>query len=154
LFLGYDPHRKGYLYLTYSCKFIFSRHVLFNEFIFPYSMPNSSFKLFDNIDIAPHTSPSPLIVVFLPPAPPPPHNPTESLNLLPSASPSMSSSPSLTLMAAPYLNVHPMITCAKDGIYKSIVFQSSVIAYSFEPSTYRQAMIYSDWLQAMHMMLL
>ena len=52
--MGYDPHHKGYLCLIASGKTIFSRHVVFNEFIFPYSMPNNPFKFFDNTDIAPN----------------------------------------------------------------------------------------------------
>ena len=154
LFLGYDSHRKGYLCLTESGKFIVSRHVLFNEFIFPYSMPKNSFQLYDNIYVEPPTSPSPLTVVSLPLSTTPPDNSAESSPLLSTATPSpstasTSSSPSSTPVVSPYFNVHPMFTRAKDDIYKPKAFQSSVHVDSFEPSTHRQAMLHSHWLQAM-----
>jgi len=129
LFLGYDSHRKGYLCLTEFGKFIVSCHVLFNEFIFSYSMPNNYFQLSDNIRVEPPTSPSLLTVVSLPPTTTPPDNPIESSPLLSTATsylstvtPSLStatpsssttstsSSPSSTPEVALDFNVHPMVT--------------------------------------------
>ena len=122
LCLGYDPHRKGYLCLTDSDKTIFSWHVIFNEYIFPYSMPDTPFKLSDTTYIEPHPSPSPFTVVSISPASSFHDNHTESLPMLPSASSYSSPSPTSTPMEAPNLNIHPMITRAKDDIYKPKVF--------------------------------
>ena len=145
MFLGYDPHRKGYLCLTASGKSVFSRHVICNEFIFPYSMPNNPFKFSDNTDIVPNLSSSPLIIVSFSPASFSYDNSTKSLLLFPTASPPSTS----TIIETQDLNIDPTITLTKDKNYKPKVFHSFFTNNTFEPSTYRQTMAHPHWLHAM-----
>jgi len=45
LFLGYNYTYKSYIFLTSSGKTIISRHVIVNEYLFPYTMPDNPFNI-------------------------------------------------------------------------------------------------------------
>jgi len=138
LFLGYD--HKGYICLAPSGKRIISRHVIFNEYSFPFSMPHNPFLIHDiNVDTT-STFSSPLTIVSLS------HDTSSdsTASLPPSHSPP--SSPSVLAD----VNTHPMITRAKSGIRKAKVFQTFVSNESFEPASYKQALQDPNWFQAMH----
>jgi len=148
-FLGYASNRKGYICLTPSGKFIFSRNVLFNELPFPYSIPSSLFTGSANINTDSLAFSPILTVIFAPPTTSPSSISPESPSLLSSApSPSISTT-SLMPTAASSLNAHSMITRAKDGIFKPKALQSSLSADLPEPSTYKQALTQPHWLHAM-----
>ena len=68
LFLGYDSKHKWYLCLLPSSKTIISRHVIFNETIFSFSLTNNPFSIVSylphythsNVPLTVVTSPTPL----------------------------------------------------------------------------------------------
>ena len=62
LFLGYDSNHKGYLYLLPSGKTIISRHVIFNETVFPFSLTNNPFSIDSDLSSSTHSN-VPLTVI-------------------------------------------------------------------------------------------
>ena len=154
LFLGYDPHRRGYLCLTTSDKLHVSRNVLFNESLFPYSLSANPFlrhSTSDSSDIY-VSSTAPLTVVSIPhdttPAPHTsiPTSPRLTESPLPSVpSPVFPTKPS----PAPTTNTHPMLTRAKAGISKPKLFHTSISHNISKPSNYKQAMANPLWFRAM-----
>jgi len=153
LFLGYNPQYKGYICESPSDKRYITRHVLFNESVFPYSscfissdttqspaMHDTSFTYHINSIIS--ASPS---------APSSPH-PSIPLLPLPSTSPSpfvlspptINSSPHNT-SPIPY-NAHPMFTRGKYGIFKPRVLNSE---FNIFPSTLKEALQNNNWVVAM-----
>ena len=65
LFLGYDSKHKGYLCLLSSGKTIISRHVIFNETVFPFSLTNNPFSIGSNLSPSTHSN-VPLTVITSP----------------------------------------------------------------------------------------
>jgi len=68
LFLGYASNCKGSICLTSYGKFIYSRNVLFSEFFFLYSMPNSFFTSSANINTNSSTFSLVLTIIYAPPS--------------------------------------------------------------------------------------
>ena len=149
LFLGYASNCKGYTCLTSSGKFIYSRNVLFNELLFPYSMPSILFTGFTNINTDSPTFSPILTVISASPTTSPSSISPELPSLLSSAPSPPISTACLTPTIASSLNVHPMITRTKDGIFKPKALQSSLSPDLPEPSTYKQALTQPRWLHAM-----
>ncbi|KAJ9550796.1 hypothetical protein OSB04_014841 [Centaurea solstitialis] len=171
VYLGPSSAHKGYLCLNKNTGRIYvSRHVIFNEHFFPFSQtftspstPSTStsnstpsFCSFSSIPITISSSTPDL-----------PANSTtssSSLPVSPVSQPSVSPvhpppSPSVPLMADPSLspdvvnptpvsNTHPMITRAKDGIFKPKRLLTGVSTPSV-PSTLKQALTDPNWITAM-----
>ncbi|CAH9104736.1 unnamed protein product, partial [Cuscuta epithymum] len=175
VFLGYSVAHKGYICFHQPTSRIYiSRHVVFNEDVFPYDQQPS-----------PSSSPS-----RLPPSPSPPTL-LQQAAALPSMSPPVTpsppsvSSPSLSTPTQspptssltpppPYQqstissrakqsrastshyrpathNTHPMVTRAQTNSLKPKLFTSHISSpCTLEPSTYAQAVKYPHWQQAMH----
>jgi len=151
LFLGYDPHKRGYLCLTTSGKLHVSRNVLFNESLFPYSLSANPFLRHSTSDIF-VSSTAPLTVVSIPHATTPaPHTPIPtSPRLTESRLPSVPSHVFPTEPPpAPTTNTHPMLTRAEAGISKPKFFHTSISNCIPGPSNYKQAMATPLWFRAM-----
>jgi len=156
LFLGYSTRNKGYICLQHSGKIILSRHVLFNEYLFPYSLFDNPFLTIISPASSPHVSfTNPLTVVSLSPSVTnisfvAHDNVTNNThdNLSTSTSPIFASSSPFSAgiipsSSEPHLNItniHPMTTRAKADIYKPKVFSTSTTQSDIEPTTYKQAM--------------
>lgn len=164
VFLGYPAHHRGYRCLDLSSrKIIISRHVVFNESVFPFgsvtptSSPDYSF-LDDHSPLSrllttptfspPPSEPSPTSTISSPAdAPPPPHPPTAVAQPHTTAT---DSSVATQADAPPSTPSHPMTTRSKSGISKPINrLNLNVSTESPLPRSHLYAMSDPNWLQAM-----
>ena len=150
LFLGYSLHNKGYICLSSSGKTFISRHVVFNEDVFPYSNPQYGFlPALSTPSISPPIHPTLTVLSS------PTHStiatsaslPTSSLHLQQSSS--CSTAP-ITRNSSPTHNIHPMKTRAKAGIVKPKIFSAHTDSGSPEPTTVAAAFASPQWTQAMN----
>lgn len=150
LFLGYSLHNKGYICLSSSGKTFISRHVVFNEDVFPYSNPQYGFlPALSTPSISPPIHPT-LTVLSSPThstVAPSASLPTSSLHLQQSSS--CSTAP-ITRNSSPTHNIHPMKTRAKAGIVKPKIFSAHIDSGSPEPTTVAAAFASPQWTQAMN----
>jgi len=139
--------------------------VLFNEYLFPYSLSDNPFLPTISSAPSPHVPfTNPLIVVSLSPSVTDissvaHDNVTSNTldNLSASTSPVFASSSHFSAGTVPSssephptsTNIHPMTTRAKAGIYKPKVLSTSTTQSDLEPTTYKQAMQQPPWLHAM-----
>ena len=150
LFLGYNLHNRGYICLSPTGKIYMSRHVVFNENVFPCNIPEYNFTPTSTIqyefDCSNHhiTVLRQTAVVHLPAA----HNNTESSSFVPH---DPLPSPSLPLAQTNNgpTNEHSMTTRSKAGIFKPKSFMSHVNTTSFIPTSIKEALSSTPWLQAM-----
>ena len=187
VFLGYASSYKGYIcYDVLSNRTYVSRHVVFNESVFPYHNLASGSKSSsssigspllvpvvnnDNVAVLSQStccSSSPVSPTISPPgsiAPAPLHDLSHDVDPQSSsentsvhnASSGGSFSPAVIseVLPLPSLNVHPMQTRSKSGIFKKKVYLVSIKDSSStdlsltEPSGYKSAMKHPSWRQAM-----
>ncbi|PKU78594.1 Retrovirus-related Pol polyprotein from transposon TNT 1-94 [Dendrobium catenatum] len=157
IFLGYSSHQKGYKYFNTSTnKIQISRHVTFNEHIFPYMSSTAN-----------HSSASEITSQFISPLLTTPTSISHSLDQInprPTQSTcSVSVQPTLdttnTHIAAPpsclptssRAHSHPMQTRAKSGIHrpKQIFDLLATTSTQVTPTTYAQASKIPQWQSAM-----
>ena len=175
-FIGYSSKHKGYLCLNMSAgKIHISRHVIFDELDFPFAKSSIVQPL---CSISPSQCVIPLVV------PSSPQSPTLSSPLsssselvVPNSDSSQSISSSMDKpvsatqpllshdIASPALvpqplpspipsSRHPMITRAKNGIFKPKLFLSStenIFPPPCEPNSFQAATRVPEWQQAMHL---
>lgn len=160
IFLGYPSQHKGYRFLNlHTNMIIISRHVTFDETIFPYgSFTLNSTPSYTFLDTLYY--PNPVASQFLSKPitstpitsldPTPPSSPSPMINKpLSSADSSSFNSPYCITVSSPLspnnftssaTSTHPMVTRARAGIHKLVVklnlYTQSV---SFVPRTYLQA---------------
>ncbi|KAJ9543577.1 hypothetical protein OSB04_023284 [Centaurea solstitialis] len=163
VFLGYPINHRGYRCLDLSTrKIIISRHVVFNETIFPFgSMTPSSPPSYDFLDYSFDSTPisrslreSPSAVTPIPTSttqpnhpPPDPSNPEPPL---PITSPPTTSTIPTPPLPPTNTSTHPMVTRAKSGITKPT--QRLNLHTTIEsplPWSHIQAMSDPNWLRAM-----
>ncbi|KAI0523320.1 hypothetical protein KFK09_005715 [Dendrobium nobile] len=163
IFIEYSPFHKGYKCLDISSNRTYiSRHVTFNETIFPYQY----LKPVHNPNLLPslHRTPPSLLI---PPSliAPPTSMPTSSTTKLPQSTNSSVQSPSHNTGAnstIPAISIlptqnnanlpsHPMQTRLKSGITKpkQILSLIATTPPTSTPNTYAQAVKHSHWRQAM-----
>lgn len=115
VYLGHSPQHKGHKCLSSDGRIFILKDVLFNEYKFPFSTmfppilsssPQSS--LFPStIPVVESICPSPI-----------PSSPSSHSNATASVSSSTTSFSSPVLVPQPALNIHPMQTRSKSGIFK------------------------------------
>jgi hypothetical protein len=176
VFLGYSLRHKGYKCLNLNTgRLYISRDVLFKEFIFPFQSTNTlqsgstssepvltqpivSFPTPPPAHPHPnilHSTPSPILSS-------PPESSISPIPLSPSSKHSVPPSPLLSHPNPPP-NSHPMLTRAKNNIFKPKVFNDGTshhpIAHALtatsdlsitEPTCFSQASTDSNWRQAMN----
>ncbi|KAL4585655.1 hypothetical protein LXL04_010278 [Taraxacum kok-saghyz] len=168
VFIGYSPTHKGYLcYHQPTSRLYISRHVVFNEDVFPYQsnptpLPSSP---------TPHSTPSPMHLLHqisipssLSPPSTPPSPPTQPSST--SSNTSSNSSPhyqrstisSRAHQSSPHgshyrpstTSRHPMVTQAQTNSLKPKTFTSTLTSNSAtEPTTFKHANQSSCWQEAM-----
>ncbi|KAG8489179.1 hypothetical protein CXB51_017224 [Gossypium anomalum] len=157
VFLGYSPVHKGYKCLDDNGKMFISRHVKFNETCFPFSAHSDSGSALHGIHpqflhqqthvpvLVPADRPTSLVTST-------PHSASLST---PHSSPADACSNSHLVsgntqiveeVAAPLVNMHPMQTRAKSGIFKPHIF--SVKLHDTEPITITEAFSSKEWTLA------
>jgi len=135
VFLGYSLQNKGYICLSNIGKLYVSHHVVFNEKLFLYSLPEYNFHISSNfMEFSSHT-PSMLMLL-----------PAPSHNTLPVSAPVSHTTPSIsseTVFPSSVINevstnppiinnAHPMITRSKAGVLKPKTYTTTV-SYAHEP---------------------
>ena len=147
--LGYDDKRKCYICLQPPGKIVISHNVLFNEYLFPFSMPNNPFIPNDTSTDTSVSSTTPLTVFSFS------HESTRAATTISSSftmSPlPLASSPTSIVSPPPVPdnNTHPLLTRAKVGIYKPKVFTTSLSNDFLKPSTYKQVVANPLWFHVM-----
>lgn len=143
LFLGYPTNHKGYRCLDLKTrKIIISRHVVFDETIFPTALPPAEKKdAYNFLDSQSETSPLFKSILESPPA--------QSIPTVTSA-PTEPNIPSVTLAPAPSIPRHPMTTRSRDGTRK----QKQVISLlstsiSPIPTSHLKALLDPNWNPSM-----
>ncbi|KAJ9556976.1 hypothetical protein OSB04_011590 [Centaurea solstitialis] len=164
IFLGYPPDFRGYrCFDPTSGKITISRHVTFDEYTFPYTIPtpNATYNFLDDLpqgftftrpiprptpkptQPAPHST-SPYKFTYTrrprPPAPLPTPNPPASIPTVPSQAAPLAPSASSTPTS---INTHPMTTRSKA---KHTLLSTTV---SPVPTSYSKAFNDPHWLHAM-----
>ena len=132
LFLGYNNTHKGYVCLTPSGKTIISRHVIFNEYLFPFSKHDNPFVIHNESNTTDSSSSSlPIIAVSVPNCSSPTLTPTQSSPISTAHNHCQTTSP------LPVPNLHPMVTRAKAGISKPKILHTAVTndSSSYESSS-------------------
>ena len=178
--LGLSFHHKGYLYFNrQTCQIYISRHVIFNEFSFPFASSSSSSSPCPNSSTSGHDLPIFIHFPFLVPSHPiftssPSHPSTPSHPTSPSSNPSQGTYskpsghssrdiPAPTPIALPEsalhhpphpTNTHSMVTRSKTGIYKLKALVTVIDSHAdqsavFEPTYFHQAAEHSHWQRAM-----
>ena len=147
LFLGYAINKKGYLYLHPNGKIYVSRNVLFKEGEFPYKTKSNLFEP-NGSSIPASISSQPLFLLSEPHSPTithvpqsptiintpqsptvtplATHNTTSSYESMMSSSPTISSPNISNAAPASTINMHPMQTRAKSGVFKPNVWTTTV----------------------------
>ncbi|CAH9100364.1 unnamed protein product [Cuscuta epithymum] len=162
IFLGFPTHHKGYICLNpQTGQITLSRHVTFNETIFPYKSlaeptPPPTYNFLQN-------QINPILLSHLQNnnSTPPPHaQPTSSATPTPPTSQFSPPSPPLSTppippgdSPPPIISHHPMVTRSKVGIFKpkhpiSLVSQTSIIPSPL-PKSPILALRDPNWLSAM-----
>jgi len=148
LFLGYNIQNRGYICLSSSCKVYISRHVLFQEYLFPYNIPQYNFIPHSYPEILP-PNPAPIPLIISQPTSSHPST-TFPIPLVSSHSSDLPSSdtiqPSSFDLSLPHsrtttnLNNYSMITLPKVGICKPKTFLSNTILQSSIPVIITEAL--------------
>jgi len=163
LFLGYSPHHKGYICLSPTGKRYISRHVIFNEKLFPYTLSDNPFKpmvpslstspLLPSLTVLspPLSMPSNTTSPFIPPSNIAPFNDTIMHDLVNTAS-SPSISDSLASSSPPpaptiHKNQHYMVTRSNADVFKPKAFHSTIPT---KPSNHKEALKSPAWFAAMN----
>jgi len=153
LLLRYNNHHKEYVCLSSTGKTYISKHVTFNEVVFPYTFTNNLFVTDSNVSSS--TSFTPHILTILPPThhvhdlsstPPIMQEPHTSLTPTSISTPTDSNKPSSPIQTSPATtNHHPMITKVR-SVSKPHTF---LVDIASETTSYKHAMQHSGWLVAM-----
>ena len=158
LFLGYSLNSRGYICLSPEGKTYVSRHVAFNENVFPYSTPNNVFKMYNNqSENPPHNT---IHLTILKSAFNPtitmPNSDTDYVTDTDTAPPTSivnddNCSETLDDISQnndnnhlENSNSHPMVTRAKVGIFKPKLNNSVTFTFSSEPSTIKEVLAFSS----------
>lgn len=113
-FLGYPQDHRGYRCLGLKTKqIILSRHVVFDEMVFPFSFPSTH----STACSTPLITPSPIIRPTTTPTAPPP-SPPPSPHILSPQPPTPKIDPTPPAPAPAPQNTHSMVTRGKSGIIK------------------------------------
>jgi len=145
MFIGYSPAHKGYLCLSPTSKIYITRHVLFDENVFPFLSYFSTISPAEPDVLS--SSPSTLALM-------PSSTHISSFVVSPDITHSLSVSPSLTSFAdspsSPRIqNNYPMITRGKSGIFKPRTYNMCAISFSV-PTTVKDAFHQPHWYVVMH----
>jgi len=161
LFIGYNPHFKGYICMSPTGKRYISRHVIFNENVFPFKSTSNPFITSSNRDITFSSPHLPLTVITsshesLPTTPLtlPPEDHGNSHEDAPHSSHMSAHDPSSVqrdLSPPSPINLHPMVTRSKAGISKPKIYNTSIDLNINEPSTVKDALSHPEWHQAMQL---
>ena len=161
VFLGYATRHKGYKCLTASGKIILTRHVVFDEYVFPFhSNPlfcpklaptNSEPSPIPSIPVVPPCNPLPpsQSAYVLSPLPPPPQPdqalpPAAPLTVAPPPSQPPTKRITKPVTKPTPTNTHTMTTRAKNGIRKPKAYHASL-----EPTSVKSALSMPHWKQVM-----
>jgi len=150
LFLGYSIQHAGYICLTPEGKTIISRHVIFNEFVFPCNDHTNRFEI-EYASSQVSSEPLPSIIVMQSCSMSSPSLVINNDSLSPSPSPhNHSASPTLPSQTPISTNTHPMVTRAKLGIFKPRVYHTSLPSIPSHPTSVKDVIASSIWFTAMH----
>lgn len=147
LFLGYPSQHSGYRCLDLKTnKIIISRHVLFDETVFPAAQKQSQAATYQFLEIL--DDPSPLFKAILQSSIPTP--PLPSTATTPTPPLSQSNPPATTIIAAPSAPTgHSMTTRSKAGIHKPKSVLSLLTSVSPLPNSHIKALSDPNWNPAM-----
>ncbi|GJR57528.1 ribonuclease H-like domain-containing protein [Tanacetum coccineum] len=175
IFLGYPADHRGYRCLDLNTnKIIISRHVTFDETIFPYgSMTPTSSPSYNFLDTSPNLIQQKILTTPLPTQPPidntppqpsPSHHPNNNINQPTTPSPSTSPQPNPPHLSQTStsntpqpnnpntntLSTHPMITRARVGTTRpNRRYHMHVSTLSPLPKSYTHAFRDPHWYRAM-----
>jgi len=163
VFLGYVSNHKGYICLSPTIRMYITRHVIFDENVYPYALsPNPFSSVSSTTTSSSHYAPTLTILQLVPSSTLQPTNvdrmslshalPQNHANAPSTSSPSRSipTSPttSLTSHTDEPQNICHMITCAKERVFKPCIFIATTV--SGLPKSTKEVLLHTQWLSAVH----